>query len=303
MNRMEIEAVNIVQLLCDLSEASGEVFPGPEIGFGCHSDLRRLTELGAIEPGPRPETVTCTACDADHPAAIEYDVERRCYAHFCPEVGFVTVNHADLITHRFRPEWLVDWLTKALSIASPLGRSALVEGRVWQLGDAAFGDTQATVIFARRVSSQAEFDQLASALRPIHPADKGLVITTSRQAVRQVPLPGGYELVPLPEIVRPGQDGPVLDTVRLGSWIRGMPATTAKGAPTRSGRPSPRAHILQIYDARREQGLPFVSDLAEANGILAVWPRDAPDQKPPHVSTVRRHVSQLSKASPPPKPA
>ena len=166
---MEIEAVNIVQLLCDLSEASGEVFPRPEIGFGCHSDLRRLAELGAIEPGPRPETVTCNACDADHPAAIEFDVERRCYVHFCPEVGFVTVNDADLITHRFRPEWLVDWLTKALPITSPRWPSALVEGRVWQLGDAACGDTQATVIFARRVASQAGLDQLASA-RAVRPS-------------------------------------------------------------------------------------------------------------------------------------
>jgi hypothetical protein len=291
---MEIEAVNIVQLLCDLSEASGEVLPGPEIGFGCHSDLRRLTELGAIEPGPRPETVTCNACDADHPAMIEYDVERRCYVYFCPETGFVTVNDADLITHKFRPEWLVGWLTKALHItSSAVGRRALVPGCVWQLGDATCGGTQATVIFARRVASQAGLDQLASAVRSVHPADKGLVITTSLQVARQVQLPGGYELLPFPEIVRTSAEGLVLDRQRFGSWIRGMRPTTAKGAPTRMGRPSPLALIRRIYHSRREQGLNLDNDSAEARAILAEWPNYAPDEEPPGPSTVRGHVARL----------
>jgi hypothetical protein len=241
--------------------------------------------------------VACNACDADHPAVIEFDAGRRCYVHFCPEAGLVTLNDVDLNTYRFRPEWLIDWLTKELPITSPLRRPPLVDGRVWQLGDAACGDTQATVIFARRVSSQADFDQLASALRPIHPADKGLVITTSRQAVRQVPLPGGYELVPLPDIVRPSRDGVMLDTVRLGSWIRGMHATTSKGAPTRIGRPSPQVRISQIFNVRRERGLPVVSFLGEAKAILAEWPQHVSDQKPPNVSTVRRYVSLLTNAS------
>ena len=294
---MYAETVNVVQLLCDLSESSDDVFLASKIGPERDRGLQYLAGLGAIEPGPRPETVVCDACDADHPEEIEFDVERRCYVHFCPVVGIVTVNDTDLITYRFRPEWLVDWLARALRIPSRQGRGALVSGHVWQLGDAACGDTQVTMVFARRVSSRGDLDQLASALRPVHPADKGLVITTSAHIARNVLLPGGFELLPLPEIVRPAQDDLVLDAVRLGSWIKGMPAATAKGAPTRSGPPSPRARVLQIYNARREQGLPFVSDLAEAKGILALWPQSAPDQKPPHVSTVRRHVSQVRKAA------
>jgi hypothetical protein len=293
---MTTETLNMVQLLCDLAEASSEVFRASEVGFARRSDLERLVELGAIEPGPRPETVACNACDADHPALIEYDSEQQRYVHFCPEAGFVAVNDADLVTCRYRPEWLVDWLAKALSITSPLCR-ALVPGRVWQLGDAMCGDTQATVIFARHVSSQVDLDRLASSLRPIHPADKGLVITTSPRAARQVQLPGGYELLPLPEIVRPSRDGLMLDLVRLGSWIKGMAVKTAKGAPTRSGRPSPRARILQIYNARRGQGQPLVSYLAEAKAILAEWRLHVPDQTLPHLSTVRRHVTQLTKSS------
>jgi hypothetical protein len=76
-----------------------------------------------------------------------------------------------------------------------------------------------------------------------------------------------------------------------------MQTATAKGAPTRMGRPSPATRILQIYDLRRSRGLPVESDSAEAAAILAEWPQHAPEQNPPGHSTVRRHVAQATKAN------
>ena len=130
-------------------------------------------------------------------------------------------------------------------------------------------------------------------VRSVHPADKGLVITTSLQVARQVRLPGGYELLPFPEIVRTSAEGLVLDRQRFGSWLRGMRPTTAKGAPTRLGRPSPLALIRRIYHSRREQGLNLDNDSAEARAILTEWPNYAPDEEPPGPSTVRGHVARL----------
>ena len=190
---------NIVQLLCDLSEASGEDFRESMVECGSRTDLRLLTELGAIAPGPRPDTVTCAACNADHAGVIEFDRERHCYVHFCPEAGFVTVNDVDLITHRFRPEWLVDWLAKTLD-ASLVRHRVLVPESAWHLGEAACGNTLMTIIFARRVTGQADLDLLISALRPVQPANKGLVITTSPHVARQVPLPNGFEFLDLRDI-------------------------------------------------------------------------------------------------------
>jgi hypothetical protein len=227
---------------------------------------------------------------------VEFDPATRRHSYFCPEAGPMTVDDADLVALRFNPGWLVEWLIRELPISPPARRQELVQNRVWYLGGLMCGDTLITVIFARQVSSQAALGRLASGLRTVHPADKGLVITTSSNVARHIPLPDGYEFLDLREIMRAAAGGLTLDRTRLGSWIRGISATTGKGAPSRSGRPSPQGRILQIYNTRREQGLPFVSDRAEAKGILAVWPQGAPDQKPPHVSTVRRHVSQLSKA-------
>ena len=245
---MENETVNIVQLLCDLSEASDEVFRETAMGLEIAVTMQHLTKLGAIEPGPRPETVTCNACYADHPAVIEYDADRRCYVHFCPEAGFVTVNDSDLITHRFRPEWLVDWLVKALPITSPLRRPALIPGRVWHLGDAACGDTLVTVVFARRISSQAALDQLASVLGTIHHADKGLVITTSPQVARQVQLPHGFAFLDLREIGRTVGQRLFVDQARLGSLVHALPGKSSLARPViKASRKSARSRPAWIF--------------------------------------------------------
>jgi hypothetical protein len=289
--------INIVELLCDLAEASDEVFREVEMEIGCDGGLQHLIKLGAVEPGPRPQTVTCNACDADHSAVIEYDAGRRCYVHFCPEAGLVAVTDADLVTHRFRPEWLVDWLATALHVPSSARRRALVPNHVWHLGDAICGDMQITVIFARRISSQAGLNDLVSALRPIHPADNGLIITTSSNVDWEVQLPGGYEFLALREIMSEGPGGLTLDIGRLGTWIGGMPSTTAKGGRTRTGRPSFQDRISQVYYERRRQGLPVDSRLAEAREILKELAKHAAGRTPPNLSTVRRHVSQLTKGN------
>ena len=70
---MYAETVNVVQLLCDLSESSDEVFHASKIGPERDNGLQYLARLGAIERGPLPETIVCDACDADHPAVIEFD--------------------------------------------------------------------------------------------------------------------------------------------------------------------------------------------------------------------------------------
>jgi hypothetical protein len=288
---------NVVQLICDLAETADEPFSVGAIDPECKQGVEVLRALGAVHAGQRPESITCRACDVDHTAAVEFSQVSQHYFHACPVVGLVLIGDADLATFRFESDWLVRWLWKALSIPSPLHRRALLPNRAWYLGDAACGDKQVTIVFARRISSQADLDLLASALRTVHPAEKGLVITTSPNVARQVMLPGGYEVLLLHEIVKAGQDGPVLDGQRIGFWIRGMQRTTAKGAPTRVGRPSPKARIAEIFRLRREQGARLESDAAEARAVLAEWSKHAPDQAPPGRSTIRGHVSELRKTT------
>jgi len=243
--------INVVQLLCDLSEASEETFSVCALGHECDGGLRVLTKLGAVGAGPRLESITCQACDADHSATIEFDAERRCYFHFCPEAGRVPVDDADLATLRFNPEWLVDWLISTLAISCPAHRPARVPGRVWYLGDAACGDALVTVVLARQVSSQAALDQLASVLGALPLADKRLVITTSPWVARQVHLPHGFEFLDLREIGRWVGERLIVDRTRLDSLVQELPgkSTPAKPeikAPRKSRRNPARLDFREV---------------------------------------------------------
>jgi hypothetical protein len=265
--------VNVVQLLCDLSEASEEFFRFRAMSRECECGLRILTDMGAVGAGPRPESVACQACDADHSAAIEFNAQRRCYVHFCPEAGWVTVEDADLTTLRFSPEWLVDWLVSALAISCPVRRPALVSGRVWYIGDAACGDTLVTVVFARRVSSQAALDNLASVLGAIHHADKCLVITTSPRVVRQVPLPYGFSFLDLREISRLVGERLIVDRARLEVLSQRLPAKYTSATPaTKASRKSRRDPARVDY---REVDRPLIAEMRAM--ILGGTARNATD--------------------------
>jgi hypothetical protein len=265
--------VNVVQLLCDLSEASEEFFRFRAMSREGECGLRILTDMGAVGAGPRLESVACQACDADHSAAIEFSAQRRCYVHFCPEAGWVTVEDADLTTLRFSPEWLVDWLVIALAISCPVRRPALVSGRVWYIGDAACGDTLVTVVFARRVSSQAALDNLASVLGAIHHADKCLVITTSPRVVRQVPLPYGFSFLDLREISRLVGERLIVDRARLEVLSQRLPAKYTSATPTtKASRKSRRDPARVDY---REVDQPLIAEMHAM--ILGGTARNATD--------------------------
>jgi hypothetical protein len=220
---VEYDVSDVVRLLCDLSEAPEEVFRIGTIGHESEEGLRTLAKLGAVSTGPRPDSITCQACDADHLAAVEFDAQARSYIYFCPEAGWVTADDADLATLRSNPEWLVNWLVSELAMPSPVRTRALLPRRVWHLGDSPFAGTLVTVVFARWISSQAALDELATVLATIHLVGKGLVITTSPRVATQVHLPHGFTFLDLREIGR--MVGPQLrvDKARLASFLHALP--------------------------------------------------------------------------------
>jgi hypothetical protein len=242
---------DVVQLLCDLSEASDGVLRVAAMGHECGYGLRILTEVGALGPGPRPHSITCQACDADHSATIEFDAQARSYVHSCPEAGRVVVDDADLATLSFNPEWLVDWLVSRFAISYPTRRRTLVSGRVWHLGDVACGDTAVTAVFARRISSQAALDQLASVLGTIQHADKRLVVTTSPLVARLVRLPYGFEFLDLREIGRMVGQQLIVDQTRFDTLVRSLPRKSSAAkpevdAPRKIRRQPPRRDFREV---------------------------------------------------------
>lgn len=291
---MNFRRTDPVNLLCDLAEASEDEFQAAELWNKYGAPVRILADLGAVEPGALLHTVTCRACHSDHPATVDFDATTRGHFHFCPEAGFVTVDDADLATFRFDPGWLVEWLVNELRIVSPARRRTLVPDRIWHLGDARCGETLLTVVLARKVTSQVALDHLASAVSTIPPGDLGTVVTTSPDVTRRVRLPHGYEFLDLREIGRAGEDRLVLDSAKLGSWVKATRRGAVRNVQSRSGRPSDGSVIIQLYKERRARGLPMINVSAEAREIRAEFQARFPDRDPTHLSTVRKHVSRFA---------
>ncbi len=287
--------LSVVQLLCDLSEAPDTPFIADTIEPGLRGELSALQRLGAVRDGPRPDTITCRACDSDHFAAVDFDGRTQRYFPVFMPGGWGCLGQwrrscdAPLLTRN----GLLDWLTSTLEISMSRSRRGLINRKVWHLGDATCGGTLMTVIFARRVISQSELDGLASVLRPIHRAEKGVVITTSPRVARQVRLPGGYEFLDLSEIARSEGDRLMLDasTNSRIAWIKGMEPTTAKGAPARRGeghRPQQwsRAYSTSVVAEER-----FSRTIRQKRKPF--WPNGRSTRRArsrQNISTVRRHV-------------
>jgi hypothetical protein len=283
-----------INALCELAEASGDSFQAVELNTKYRSSLRALSDLGAIEPGAPLRTVTCRACDGDHPVTVEFDTATRRHSYFCPEAGLVTVDDADLATLRFNIGWLLEWLIRELPIIAPVRRRALVPSRVWHLGDGRCGDTLLTVVLARQVSSQSDLDLLASAVGTLPPADLGVVVTSSAGVAQRVALPHGYRFLDVREIVRKERDQLTLDSAKLGSWVKATRSGTAKRARSRSGRPSEKALVEQFYNERRARKIPMVNLSAEARDIEVELRKHYPDTTPPHLATIRKHLPRTN---------
>jgi hypothetical protein len=183
------------------------------------------------------------------------------------------VDDTDLATLRFNPEWVVDGLVRALASTKSARSRALVPGRVWHLGDATYDNALVTIVFARRIFSQAALDQLASVLGTIHHADKGLVITTSPRVARLVQLPHGFAFLDLREIGRMVGLRLKVDQARLDYFVHASP-----GRPSLGTHAIKASHKIRREPARldyRETDKPLIAEMRAM--ILAETARNPTD--------------------------
>jgi hypothetical protein len=282
-----------VALLCELADTCTEIFAAEALRRRHGDAAEQLVRIGALVPGAPSPVVTCGACDEDHPATVEFDAGRGRSHHFCPEAGRVALDDADLATLCFYPEWLLDWLEKALPVVPPARRRVLVPDRAWHLGEAVIGATSVMTVFVRGISSVTDLDRFAAVLDPIAPADLGLVVTTTTDRPRRTALPHDHVFLDLREIAEMGEEGFVLDRSRLGACIKGLLRKSNRPVRDRRGRPSEKALVRRIHRERRERHLPVISRLAEAKEIRQEIASRYPDRELPAVKTISGHLRQL----------
>jgi hypothetical protein len=246
-----------VELLCGLSEAAEETFLVNALQPEYENSLQILRNLGAVTPASRPDFIRCRSCDADHSVAVEFDPISRRHMHRCTEAGIVWVDDDALATASFSSEWLVRWLASALPIPFPVRRPPLLPGLVWHLGDAVCDETKVTIVFARRMSTQAA--NITSVLGAITVADKSLVVTTTPLVAGRVQLPANIQFLDLREIGRLVGRRLVVDEAKFATLVRGLPpASRPTKRAAKASQDSRRDPARLDY---READKPFIAEM------------------------------------------
>jgi hypothetical protein len=244
-----------------------------------------LRQIGALKQSSTLRTVCCRACDQDHDAAVKFTLAGNA-RHFCPEAGWVDDSGDDLATLRLDPEWLLDWLERALSVLAPRRRRVLLTDRIWHIGETVRGRTSVTIMFSRGFVRAAE---LSAALARVPPTELGILLTTAAEVPTEILANHRYCAVNLDQILLPQADGLVIHPGRFAGLIRAL-ARKTKPMAGRGGRYSEATLILEVFRARRTRKAPYRSKSAEAKDIIAEWPDHHPDVDPPGYSTIRRYL-------------
>ncbi len=205
---LSVEAFDLVLELLerDPPEVSGAVVADafPDVG-------RQLIDCGALRPVANATVVTCRACDADHPAELEFDAALHGYRHFCPEAGWVKVEAEDLKQYLLDVSWLLRQIGYAMKTFPNIEPRCLVHDVLWDLGDARIGKRIGAVLFGRRLNHGENLDRAIDALTNRIGRPPGVLLSTTDRLSRHIRLPGHHRILHVRDCVVIGALGLEID--------------------------------------------------------------------------------------------
>ncbi len=223
--RLSAEAVALLLEVLDLEEpflngAVAEMSPGP-VGM--------LRACGLLVPHGH-ETVSASLADHDDaPVTLIRSEKAGGLAYFSPSGGLIAVPAARLTRYRIEIASTIAALASDLAVPSTRPPRPLIEGLLWEIGDARLGKRPARVQtwFARRMWHAAVRAQVAAALqaRP-YPRDVIILCTSRAARLRGVTLPGTI-LVPIRDVLAAEDclavSGEILDARMRGVAVAAVP--------------------------------------------------------------------------------
>jgi len=224
--RFSAEAVALILEVLDLEEpflsgAAAEMSPGP---------VAMLRASGLLVPHGH-ETVSASLADHDDaPVTLIRSETAGGFAYFSPAGGLIAVPAARLARHRAEFTNTLAAVGADLALPSTRAPRPLIDGLLWEIGDARLGQRPARVQtwFARRMWHAAVQAQVAAALqaRP-YPRDVIILCTSRAARLRGVSLPGTI-LVPIRDVLA-AEDSLAVSGEILDARLRGVAVAAAPG--------------------------------------------------------------------------
>jgi hypothetical protein len=224
--RLSAEAVALLLEVLDLEEpflngAVAEMSPGP-VGM--------LRASGLLVPHGH-EIVSASLADHDDaPVTLVRSEHAGGLAYFSPSGGLIAVPAARLTRHRVEINNTLAAIGADMALPSARTPRPLIEGMLWEIGDARLGKRPARVQtwFARRMWHAAVRAQVSAALqaRP-YPRDVIILCSSRAARLRGVTLPGTI-LVPIRDVL-PADDSLAVSGEILDARMRGVAVEATPG--------------------------------------------------------------------------
>lgn len=224
--RLSAEAVALLLEVLDLEEpylsgAVAEMSPGP---------VCMLRASALLVPHGH-ETVSASLADHDDAPVTLIRSERAAgLAYFSPSGGLIAVPAARLTRHRVEISNTLAAIGADLALPSARTPRPLIEGLLWEMGDARLGKraVRVQIWFARRLWHAGVRAQVSAALqaRP-YPRDVIILCSSRAARLREVTLPGTI-LVPIRDVLAADDNlavsGEILDARMRGVAVAVSPA-------------------------------------------------------------------------------
>lgn len=266
--------MNAVSLLCDIMGQAGKVAARAD-----RDDARfgALLDAGLLEDDGLVQSVLCENCDVPHDAEIHF--EGGSYGYFCPELGFVSVERADLVAIRPNLAVLVEQLHAALGCSQ--GGISQLGLQTWRVGLADTPGGRAVVYFHTCLQTDDDLVSLGNALRAEIRRDYVLVVSAAGHLpYRDASTCNLAQMVQID-----------LGSARLRKIVSVAEAVRAPPRPT-GGRPSAYSERFhELLAERAAQGVAQKGRNEEAKAALLEYGRRYPHETAPKLSTVKAYVS------------
>jgi hypothetical protein len=164
--------------------------------------LSTLLNSGAIERQPASRTMLLADDDGTRFVDLIWYSDRNAYGFFDGADGHVVLRPDAIAVFRVNLLWWLRWLASNLDLNNATQPTEILPNSVWDIGDLWITrQRKVPVLFARRLSRDAQFEALQAALVKRRGRGSGLILTSSRSPLRSSIKDPHYLVVPISDVL------------------------------------------------------------------------------------------------------
>lgn len=246
--------------------------------FDGDDDFRALVRHRYLREAGVLASIVCDECDAPHSAPVVHQEDR--YGYCCPDLGFLTLDPAQLAA--FSPDIprLIDHLADALGCRQR--KSSSVYGETWRIGAVQTETATVMLYFHPTLETEGDARTLGDALGREARSEWRLVVT----AQGALPMPG-LATVRLDEFVEIDIATGELSVVADLAYLAGVPRKNLGGRPAEHGK-----MLKPLIESRICEGVAVEGVNAEADEVRNAFTSKYPDRPIPSESAIKRYIRQ-----------